>query len=197
MISELRGKVADVAKDALVIETGGVGFEVRVTPRLASSSSRGDEVHVYTRLVVREDAWNLYGFRTREERACFDLLVSVRGVGARVTMSVLSCLRPEEFYRAVLARDDRALVGVPGVGKKTAGRIILELRDRIGLSAKEEVAKKPPPGNLEEEALEGLLALGYGWQEARDALSSARQAGQAADLETMLREALRRLARSS
>jgi Holliday junction DNA helicase RuvA len=195
MISELRGTVLEVGKDVLVIETGGVGFDVRVTPRLASSVSRDDRVHVYARLLVREDGWSLYGFKTREERACFDLLLSVRGVGAKVSMSVVSYLQPQDFYRAVLAQDDRALVGVPGVGRKTAARMILELRDRIGLGAREEAARKVPPGSLADEALEGLMALGYSWQEAKDALSNVAQAEPQADLETMLREALRKLAR--
>ena len=196
MIAELRGIVVDAGKDFLVIDTNGVGFEVRVTSRLASASSREDRVHVYTRLIIREDAWNLYGFKTREERACFDLLLSVRGVGAKVSLSVISYLQPQDFYRAILAQDDRALVGVPGVGKKTAGRMILELRDRIGLGAKEEPGKAVPPADIEEEAQEGLMALGYTWQEAKDAVSNVRKAEPGIDLETLLREALRKLARS-
>ncbi|MEX0974249.1 MAG: Holliday junction branch migration protein RuvA [Bacillota bacterium] len=196
MIAELRGIVVDAGKDFLVIDTNGVGFEVRVTSRLASSFSREDRVHVYTRLIIREDAWNLYGFKTREERACFDLLLSVRGVGAKVSLSVISYLQPQDFYRAILAQDDRALVGVPGVGKKTAGRMILELRDRIGLGAKEEPGKAVPPADVEEEAQEGLMALGYTWQEAKDAVSNVRKAEPGIDLETLLREALRKLARS-
>ncbi len=196
MISELRGIVVDVGRDCLVVDTAGVGLEVRCTPRLASSKSRDDKIHLYTRLIVREEAWNLYGFATREERACFDLLHSVRGIGAKVCMSVLSHLKPEDFYRAVLSQDDRVLVSVPGVGKKTAGRIILELRDRIGLGVKEDAQKSLPPGDMEEEAREALLALGYSWQEAKDAVSNAREAQGDIDLETLLREALRRLARS-
>ena len=196
MIAELRGIVVDAGKDFLVIDTNGVGFEVRVTSRLASSFSREDRIHVYTRLIVREDAWSLYGFGTREERACFDLLLSVRGVGAKVSLSVISYLQPQDFYRAILAQDDRALVGVPGVGKKTAGRMILELRDRIGLGAKEEPGRAHPPADIEEEAQEGLMALGYTWQEAKDAVSNVRKAEPDIDLETLLREALRKLARS-
>lgn len=195
MIAELSGRIADVGRDALVIESGGIGFEVRVTSRLASSVAKDEKAHLLTRLIVREDSWSLYGFASREERACFDLLTSVRGVGARVSMSILSQLRPQDFYRAILTQDDRALVGVSGVGKKTAGRLILELRDRIGLGGKEEAARRAPPGTVEEEALEGLLALGYTWQEARGALSKVTREGPVSDLETMLREALRRLAR--
>lgn len=196
MIAELRGIVVDAGKDSLTIDAGGVGYEVRVTPRLASSFSRDDRIHVYTRLIVREDAWSLYGFKSREERACFDLLTSVRGVGAKVSMSVLSYLQPQDFYRAILAQDDRALVGVPGVGKKTAGRMILELRDRIGLGVKEDAKVPAVPSDVEEEALEALMALGYSWQEAKDAVSNVRKLGIDQNLETLLREALRKLARS-
>jgi Holliday junction DNA helicase RuvA len=196
MISELRGIIVDAGMDYLVVDTAGVGLEVKVTPRLASRYSRDDRVHIYTRLIVREDAWNLYGFGSREERACFDLLLSVRGIGAKVALSVVSHLQPWDFYRAILTEDDRPLVGVPGVGKKTAGRMILELRDRIGLRAKEETAKAVPAGNVEEEAQQGLMALGYTWQEARDAVAKARAADPDIDVETLLREALRRLARS-
>lgn len=195
MISELTGAVVDSGKDALVVETGGIGFEVRVPSRLASQVVRGDRVHVYTRLLVREDGWTLYGFKTREERACFDLLLSVRGVGAKVGISVLSNLQPQDFYRAVIAQDERALVKLPGVGKKTAGRIILELRDRIGLGAKEEAPKGLPPVDVTAEAQEALMALGYTWQEAKEALSKLPEEMPGTDLETMLREALRRLAR--
>ena len=196
MIAELRGTVVDAGRDYLVVDTAGVGLEVKVTPRLASSYSRDDRVHVYTRLIVREDNWSLYGFGSREERACFDLLLSVRGIGAKVSLSVISYLKPEDFYRAVLSEDDRPLVGVPGVGKKTAARMILELRDRIGLGAKEDTRKAPPAGDIDEEAQQGLMALGYTWQEAKDAVSNARTIDPNIDLETLIREALRRLARS-
>lgn len=198
MISELRGIVVDVGRDSLVIDAAGVGLEVHCTPSLASSHSRDDKVRVYTRLIVREDAWILYGFATREERACFDLLYSVRGIGAKVCMSVLSRLKPQDFYRAVLSQDDRILVSVPGVGKKTAGRMILELRDRIGLGEKEDVRKTALPADAEEEAREALLALGYTWQEAKDAVTSALTDVDGADsagFENLLKEALKRLAR--
>lgn len=200
MISEITGNLVDRGKDTLIVETGGIGFEVRVTQNLAGSFSLNDKIHLYTRLIVREDGWSLFGFRTREERACFDLVQTVRGVGPKVALSVVSAMGSQGFYRAVLASDERGLTTVPGVGKKTAARIILELRDRIGLGESKETlpAAKAPgaPGDAREEALEALLALGYTWQEARDALANigldARDGG---DLETVLREALRRLAR--
>ena len=145
MIAELRGVLVDKGKDTLVVDTGGVGYEVLVTQGLLNAHSLQDSIHLYTRLVVREDGMTLYGFSTREERACFDLLQSVRGVGSKVALAVVSAMEPEEFYRAVIAQDEEGLTGVPGVGKKTAARIILELRDRIGLGASKGRLRGPGP----------------------------------------------------
>lgn len=196
MIAELRGVLVDRGRDTLVIDVGGVGYEVFVTQGLLETLSLEDKVHLHTRLIVREDAWTLFGFRTREERACFDLLQSVRGVGPKVALAVVSRMRPEEFYRAVIAQDERGLTGVQGVGKKTAARIILELRDKIGLGASKETAPKSRViTNVREEALEALLALGYTWQEASAALANIGLENAGGDLESVLREALRRLAR--
>ncbi|HHX27746.1 MAG: Holliday junction branch migration protein RuvA [Bacillota bacterium] len=196
MIAELRGVLVDKGKDTLVVDTGGVGYEVLVTQGLLNAHSLQDSIHLYTRLVVREDGMTLYGFSTREERACFDLLQSVRGVGSKVALAVVSAMEPEEFYRAVIAQDEEGLTGVPGVGKKTAARIILELRDRIGLGASKGPAPRSrPPRDVSEEALEALLALGYTWQEARDAVANISLEMTGGNLESVLREALRRLAR--
>lgn len=197
MISELAGTVVDRGKDTLIVQTGGIGFEVYVPERVCGSVAVSDKVHLYTRLIVREDGWSLFGFQAREERACFDLLQTVRGVGPKVALAVVSAMDPKDFYRAVLASDERGLTAVQGVGRKTAARIILELRDRIGLSESKEplAGTSRVPRDAKEEALEALLALGYTWQEARDALANVSLEGSTPDLETVLREALRRLAR--
>ncbi|HHY75233.1 MAG TPA: Holliday junction branch migration protein RuvA [Firmicutes bacterium] len=196
MIAELNGILADRGKETLVVETGGVGYEVYVTQDLLESCSPGDKIHLYTRLVVREDGFTLFGFRTREERACFDLLQSVRGVGSKVALAIVSALKPEDFYSAVLSRDESGLTRVQGVGKKTAARIILELRDKIGLKeVKPQVPEPHRRRDFREEALEALLALGYTWQEARSALANISLEDAGGDLEGVLREALKRLAR--
>lgn len=196
MIAELSGILVDRGKDTLVVETGGVGYEVLVTQELLQTYALKEKIHLYTRLVVREDGFTLFGFRAREERACFDLLQSVRGVGSKVALAIVSAMKPEEFYAAVIASDERGLTQVQGVGKKTAARIILELRDKIGLKDVRAADRKPPGHrDFQGEALEALLALGYTWQEARDALANISLEDAGGDLEGVLREALKKLAR--
>ncbi len=193
MIWDLYGQVAAKGQDTVVLSTGAVGLELYVAPSLAGHLVEGQNLRLFTRLIVREDALTLYGFETREQRACFDLLLKVRGVGPKVALAVLDRFRPDAFYGAVLARDEEMLTQIPGIGKKTAARIILELRDRIGLKA----SKEPPftaPAVLSE-ASEALVALGYTRQEATSVLGKLDPQVVAQDLETVLREALRRLAR--
>lgn len=194
MIAELRGKVTGLAKDFVILDIHGVGFQVYVTPGLLSALSTGTELSLFTRLMVRDDGWSLYGFRAQEEKACFDLLLNVKGIGPRVALGILSKLRPDDFYRAVLHQDERVLTALPGVGKKTAARIMLELRDRIGLGITPGRGQALPGAPLDIEAVEALQALGYSWQEARDAVEKAMEEHVGIDLETLLREALRRLA---
>lgn len=196
MISELRGTVSGIAADSVTLDIHGVGLQVYVTPGLLGGLSEGMEVHLFTRLMVKEDGWNLYGFRLHEERACFELLLNVKGIGPRLALGIMSRIKPEDFYRAVLHQDERALIGLPGVGRKTAARIILELRDRIGLGVTKEKGQALPTADPATEAGEALQALGYSWQEARDAVEKAMEEHSGCDLETLLREALRRLART-
>ncbi len=195
MIAELRGIVLQVTKDSLVVDFHGLGLSVFVTPGLLGVTREGSEIHLYTRLIVKEDGWSLYGFSATGERTCFDLLLTVKGIGPRIALGILSKLRPDAFYKAVIAQDERALTGLPGVGKKTAGRIVLELRDRIGLGAAHPADGVAVTGDLETEACSALVALGYSWQEARDSVEKALKDRPGCDLETLLREALMRLAR--
>ncbi len=195
MISELRGTACRKSKDSVTVDVNGVGLELRVTPNLLERIHLESRVHVFTRLIVRDDGWNLYGFGSPEDRACFDLLLTVKGIGPKLALGILSTLRPDEFYRAVVQNDERVLTGLPGVGKKTAARIVVELRDRIGLRAPLPDGRDLPSGDLLQEAGEALVALGYSWQEARSAAEKALLENQPSDLETLLREALRRLAR--
>lgn len=193
MIWDLKGTVAGKGPDTVILDVGGVGIELSVTPAVSARLTEGEGARLYTRLILREDAVSLYGFETREERACFDLLLKVRGVGPRVALSALDRFRPDAFYSAVLARDEEALTRIPGVGRKTAGRIILELRDRIGLKPSREPGLSAPA--VFDEACQALTSLGYSRQEAAAAVEKLDAKTIGDDLETVLREALRRLAR--
>lgn len=190
MIAEVEGPVSARSKDSLTVLVGGLALEVHVPPRTARRLSDSPKVHLFTRLIIKEDGWNLYGFENKEERAVFDLLIQVKGVGPKTALGVIDSLAPEEFYRAVISSEEKTFSRIPGIGKKTAGRILLELRDKIGFGRGSE--GEPVSGNIVAEACEALMALGYSFQEAKDAIS--RVSG-AQDLDSLIREALKQLAR--
>ncbi len=196
MISDLKGFVARFGGDHLVLSVGGIGFEVRVTPRILETYSLGEEAHLYTRLIVKDDGWSLYGFEALEDRDFFDLLLTVKGIGPKLALGVLSGIRPEEFYNAIVTGDERALVGLPGIGKKTAARAIVELKDRIGAAMPHLQGQTAPVDEAQIEAREALVALGYTRSEAALAVRKASLDHSPLELETLLREALRILART-
>lgn len=189
MIAFLEGTIAERASDRVVLDVGGIGYEVAVpTATLANLPRPGRRARLFTRLQVRDDAMVLYGFATADERAVFDSLVTVTGVGPKMALAVLSTLRPDALRRAVTTGDAAALTLVPGVGKKVAGRILLELKDRLGAGA-----EAAATGALAE-VREALLALGLSAQEARDALAELGPDGER-PAEEMLRDALRSVGR--
>ena len=194
MISEIKGTVISKSKDNVTIMVGGMGFEVNVPSGLLDALPFNDDVHLHTRLLLRDDGLHLYGFKNPEERTLFDMLLKVQGVGPRTALAVLSTLSIQEFYKAVLSRDEHTLTRIPGIGKKSAGRIVVELRDKIGLSD-EAGAQIGEPGTIIDEGIEALLALGYTRQEAESSILSASKSVGDRDLETLLREALKYLAR--
>ena len=189
MIGFLEGKIAEKSGNRVVLATGGVGYEVLVpTQTLARLPPPGKEARLYTRLQVRDDALVLFGFTSSDERSVFDLLVTVSGVGPKVALALLSVLAPDALRRAVASGDVAALTLVPGVGKKVAGRVILDLKDKLGAGG-DAVATGPIA-----EVREALLALGLSAQEAREALSSITPNGDR-PVEELLREALRNVGR--
>lgn len=185
MIAFLEGRVVEKAPDRVVLAVGGVGYDV-LTPAqtLARLPGPGKTARLFTRLQIRDDAMLLYGFGSVDERSLFDDLVSVNGVGPKVALAVLSILTPDSLRRAVATADTASLGLVPGVGRKLAGRLVLELKDRIGLGGEAIV------GGPLAEVREALLALGLSPQEARDALDSLAPDGDR-PVEDLLREALR------
>ena len=189
MIALLEGKVAEKAGDRIVLSVAGVGYEVRVpAPALARLPPPGRQAKLFTRLLVRDDNMVLYGFSTPDERELFDHLITVTGVGPKVALGVLSVLSPDTLRRAVASGDVAALTLVPGVGKKVAARILLDLKDRIGLAG--ELTVSGPIA----EVREALLALGLSSQEAREALEALAPNGER-PVEELLREALRSVGR--
>jgi holliday junction DNA helicase RuvA len=190
VIALLEGQVAEKTGDLVVLSVAGVGYEVRVpVPVVAKLPPPGGRpARLYTRLLVRDEAMVLYGFSSADERSLFDHLITVTGVGPKVALAVLSFLTPDALRRAVASGDAAALTLVPGVGKKVAARIVLDLKDRIGAGG-DPVATGPMA-----EVREALLALGLSAQEARDALSALAPDGDR-PVEDLLRDALRSVGR--
>jgi Holliday junction DNA helicase RuvA len=189
MISFLEGTLAEKSGGRVVVGVNGTGYEVLApSATIARLPEVGKPVRVYTRLHVRDDALTLFGFGTTDERAVFDLLVTVTGVGPKVALAFLSVLSPDALRRAVAGGDVAALTLVPGVGKKMAQRVVLDLKDRLGGGA--EVASGPLA-----DVREALLALGLSAQEARDAMATLQGNGER-PVDELLREALRNVGRA-
>jgi Holliday junction DNA helicase RuvA len=187
MIASLSGKIAHIENNSLVIEVGGVGLQVFVPAQVKDSLHVGESVHLHTILIVRQDALSLYGFDTREAKEYFNLLLGVDGVGPRVALSVLSTLSPDAIRRAVFHEQPEVFSRVPGVGKRTAQKILLHLQDKIKtVDTLEPVAAI---SDADTEVMAALTTLGYSVVEAQAAIQTIpRSAPQ--DVEERLRLAL-------
>ena len=189
MIARLRGVLVAKGESGVVIEVGGVGYEVNVTPRdLASLPGLGEEIVLHTHLVVREDNMALYGFDAPAGRDMFRILLGASGVGPALALAILSTLRPIDLRQAIATDDVAALVAAPGIGKRKAEKLILDLRPKLGsmvasTAASSEVAK----------VREALEALGYLPAEIRSALEEISLDG---SVEEMVRSALRVMGRN-
>jgi holliday junction DNA helicase RuvA len=166
MITQLRGKVVARRLDGVVLDVGGVGYLIQTTRRALSKSQDGGEVTLATYLHVREDALQLYGFAESAERELFELLLSVSGVGPKVALAILSSSTPAELRRAIALEDTTRFVAIPGIGRKTAQRVVLELKERLGPT--EGVGEA---SGQELVARDALVELGYSVAEAERALA--------------------------
>lgn len=186
MIAFLQGDVAEKGAGRVVLDVRGVGYEVSApVSTVARMPAVGRPARLFTRLHVRDDAIVLFGFGSADERSLFDLLVTVSGVGPKVALAFLSALAPDALRRAVAAGDISALTVVPGVGKKVAQRVVLDLKDKLGGEA---VLVEGPLADVRE----ALLALGLTAQEAGEAVR-ALAADEDRPVEDLLREALQRV----
>jgi Holliday junction DNA helicase RuvA len=172
VIAQLRGTVLEVRLNLITLDVNGVGYEIIVAPELAASTSVGSSISIYTSLVVREDAWTLYGFDSNEAKTLFQQLQSVTGIGPKVASALLSVYGPSDLTSAIANQDNSALEKVPGIGKKVASRIILELKDKFGGAYK---AKDSLSGPWRSQILGALTGLGYATKDAEMALDSAVQ----------------------
>ncbi|MCO6011390.1 Holliday junction branch migration protein RuvA [Actinoallomurus purpureus] len=200
MIAFVSGKVAGAGPDGAVIDVGGVGLSVQCTPATLAGLRVGDRAHVPTSLVVREDSLTLYGFADDDERTIFGLLQTASGVGPRLALAMLAVHPPNALRRAVAAEDLNALTKVPGIGKKGAQRIVLELKDRLGAPADDAEAFVPAARTLpwRDQVHAGLTNLGWSGRDADAAVEAvaAEIDGQdAPDIATLLKMAMRRLSR--
>lgn len=176
MIAMLKGVLADRAGSEIVLDVGGVGYELSVPmSTLEGLPAEGGEARLFVQTVVREDAIQLFGFSTRQEKMAFQALVKVSGIGAKTALAVLSGMPVPALARAVASGESDLLTKIPGIGKKTAARLVLELKGKLGdelEAVSESAAPRPAAGSALADVLAGLMALGYTEREAAAAVKS-------------------------
>jgi Holliday junction DNA helicase RuvA len=191
MIGTVRGRLAGKAPPHIVLECAGVGYEIE-TPMstFLDLPDVGADVFLHTHLQVREDSQTLFGFATAEEKALFRSLLKVSGVGAKIGLAILSAMSVADFERCVQYGDTATLVKIPGVGRKTAERLMVELRDRLGKAPPHaRVAGRTVRADAKSEAIDALIALGYRQNEVQRLLATFNLEGKSA--EDIIRQALR------
>jgi holliday junction DNA helicase RuvA len=200
MIASVRGVVASIAMDSAVLEVGGIGLQLQCAPGTLAGLKPGQEARLAASLVVREDSLTLYGFADDDEKQLFELLQTASGVGPRLAQAVLAVHHPDAVRRAISGGDLVALTKVPGIGKKGAERMVLELRDKIGpvgvLGAA--ATGTPRPGDWQEQVRQGVLALGWSATQADQAVAAVAETidGEVPPVPQLLRQAIRLLGRT-
>ncbi|GGV68211.1 MULTISPECIES: Holliday junction branch migration protein RuvA [Streptomyces] len=180
MIAFVSGTVAALAPDTAVIEVGGVGMAVQCTPGTLSTLRVGQPARLHTSLVVREDSLTLYGFADEDERQVFELLQTASGVGPRLAQAMLAVHTPDALRRAVASGDEKALTAVPGIGKKGAQKLLLELKDRLGEPVGAPAAPAPAAAGWRDQLHAALVGLGYAAREADEAVAAVAPQAEAA-----------------
>lgn len=200
MIDFVRGEVRQVAATHIVVEVGGLGLRLQATPGTIAELRVGETRQIPSSLVVREDSWTLFGFTDADERELFDTVQTVSGVGPRTALALVGTLTAEGLRRAVAGSDEAALMKVPGIGKKGAQRILLELADRIGAPTGSVAdAERPAVSPVREAVASGLMSLGWSAKESEAAVRAVAEQQpellNSGPVPTALRAALRELQR--
>lgn len=196
MINHVKGILEGVKQDSIIVDVNGLGFRIYYPyTMIGKLPSVGQEVKVYTYLHMREDGSALYGFSTADERDFFEQLISVSGVGPKVGQSILATIPATDVRFAIATEDVNKLTKVPGVGKKTAQRMVLELKDKIGKltleTEMEGIELSPMPKEAAADAISALMALGYAYNEAAKAVGKVRkELGAELSLESTIKKAL-------
>ena len=198
MIAFVSGKVAAVTLSSAVLEVGGVGLELLCTPNTLAGLRHGQEANLPTSMVVREDSMTLFGFADEDEKSIFELAQTASGVGPKLAQAILAVLSPDGFRSAVAGDDVKTLTKVPGIGQKGAQRIILELKDRIGVPVASTSGGAPLEAEpWREQVQQGLVGLGWSAKDADKAIEAVSdQAGDVPDVAALLRSALRALSKA-
>lgn len=198
MISSVRGEVLDIALDHVVIESAGLGYRVNATPATLATMRRGEHARLMTSMIVREDSMTLFGFADPDARDLFGLLLTVSGVGPRLAMATLAVLEPDALRTALADGNTAALTRVPGIGKRGAERMIVELRDKVdafggnGATPSTTVSASP----MREQVVEALVGLGFPPKQAEQSTDTVLTDTPDADTPTALRAALSLLGKS-
>lgn len=199
MFYYLNGTLAHVGPNLAVIDCGGVGYACKTTVNTLSSLKRGEKAKLYTYLHVREEIFELYGFASENELNCFQMLIGVSGVGPKAALAILSSVSPERLATAIITGDEKSLTGAPGVGKKIAQRVILELKDKLAKGQLNSIAGESYAGtgvtvipeNKASEASAALAVLGYGPVEINEALKGIPM--EELPLEAIIKHALKKM----
>ncbi|MEV6381305.1 Holliday junction branch migration protein RuvA [Streptomyces sp. NPDC051773] len=181
MIAFVSGPVAALAPDSAVVEVGGIGIAVQCTPNTLSGLRMGQPTKLATSLVVREDSLTLYGFVDDDERQVFELLQTASGVGPRLAQAMLAVHSPDALRRAVATGDEKALIAVPGIGKKGAQKLLLELKDRLGEPVGAPAIGAPVTQGWRDQLHAALIGLGYATREADEAVSAVTPQAEATE----------------
>ena len=195
MISSLRGQVLSIGLDHVVVEVGGVGYAVQATPATLATLRRGEETQLATALVVREDSLTLFGFADTDARELFGLLQTVSGIGPRLALATLAVLEPDKLRAALAEGNITVLTQVPGIGRKGAERLIIELRDKVGQLVPAPNAAGGDTGQVRAQVTEALLGLGFPAKQAEQAVDAVLAADGALGTSEVLRRSLAALGR--
>ena len=193
MIAYLKGQFVNISPASVQVEVNGVGYDVQISLHTYSRIQHLDQGILYTSLLIREDAHTLYGFFEQSEKEMFQLLLGVSGIGASTARVILSYMKPDELAKAIISSDSRALEGIKGIGKKTAERMVLELKDKMGKFSTETNNLPMKNNTLHQDALNALTALGINRQAAGQAIEKVLATHSNIPVEDLVKSVLRTL----